>query len=83
MLDVGERFPDDCHRLVRDMSVGSPVWEALYHRGRNASEGRNASHEHWNLKRVLVHVRLVASQNFFPSQTRADMLNYLLDFRQK
>jgi hypothetical protein len=55
ILNVGERFPDDSLRLVRDLPVGSSVWKALYHRARNASEGRNATYEHWDLKRLPVY----------------------------
>jgi hypothetical protein len=41
--------------LVRDVPVGSPAWKALYHRARNASEGRNATYEDWDLKRMPVY----------------------------
>jgi hypothetical protein len=30
------------------------MWKALYHRPRNASEGRNAAFEKWGLKRLSV-----------------------------
>jgi hypothetical protein len=55
ILNVGERFPDGSLRLVRDVPVDSPAWKALYHRARNASEGRNATHESWGLKRMSVY----------------------------
>jgi hypothetical protein len=55
ILNVGERFPDGSLRLVRDVPVDSPAWKALYHRARNASEGRNATYEHWDLKRMPVY----------------------------
>lgn len=53
------QIPTRCWRRtfqkVRDVPVGSPVWKALYHRARNASEGRNATYEHWDLKRLPVY----------------------------
>jgi hypothetical protein len=55
ILNVGERFPNGSLRLVRDVPVGSPAWKALYHRARNASEGRNATYESWGLKRMPVY----------------------------
>ena len=55
ILNVGERFLDGSIRLVRDLPVGSPTWKALYHRGRNAVEGRNATIEDWHLKRLSVY----------------------------
>jgi hypothetical protein len=55
ILNVGERFSDHSLRLVRDLPVGSPAWKALYHRARNASEGRNATYEDWDLKRMPVY----------------------------
>lgn len=55
ILNVGERFPDGSLRLVRDLPVGSSAWKALYHRARNASEGRNATYEYWGLKRLPVY----------------------------
>ncbi len=53
--NVGERFADGSIRLVRDVLVGSPAWKQLYHRPRNASEGRNATFEYWDLKRLPVY----------------------------
>ena len=54
ILNVGERFADGSIRLVRDVLVGSPLWKELYHRPRNASEGRNAVMEKWGMKRLSV-----------------------------
>ena len=54
ILNLGERFPDDSIRLARDLPVGSPTWKALYHRARNAVEGRNATFEAWGFKRMSV-----------------------------
>ena len=68
ILNVGERFLDGSLRLVRDVPVGSPAWKALYHRARNASEGRNATYEHWDLKRLPVY-----------GLCRAKALSYLAD----
>jgi hypothetical protein len=34
--------------------MGSPTWKALYHRARNAVEGRNATFEDWGFKRMPV-----------------------------
>ena len=42
-------------RLLRDLPVGGPTWKALYHRARNAVEGRNATFESWGLKRLPVY----------------------------
>ncbi len=42
-------------RLVRDISVGTPAWKRIYHRARNAVEGRNAAFEEWGLKRLSVY----------------------------
>lgn len=54
LINVGERFADGSIRLVRDVRVGSAAWKELYHRPRNASEGRNAFLEKWGLKRLSV-----------------------------
>jgi hypothetical protein len=54
VIHVAERFADASIRLVRDLPLGSPTWKALYRRGRNAVEGRNATLEGWGLKRVPV-----------------------------
>jgi hypothetical protein len=55
ILNLGERFTDGSIRLVRDLPVGSPSWKALYHRARNAVEGRNATFEAWGFKRLPVY----------------------------
>jgi hypothetical protein len=52
---VGQRFADGSIRLVRDVPVGTPTWKRLYHRARNASEGRNATLEGWGFKRLPVY----------------------------
>jgi len=54
ILNVGECFADASIRLVRDLPFGSPTWKALYHRARNAVEGRNATFEDWGFKRLPV-----------------------------
>jgi hypothetical protein len=41
--------------LVRDLPVGTPAWNRIYHRARNASEGRNASLQQWGFKRLPVY----------------------------
>lgn len=55
IINIGERFPDGSIRLVRDVPVGTPTWKRLYHRGRNAVEGRNAILESWGFKRMPVY----------------------------
>jgi hypothetical protein len=55
VINVGERFADASIRLVRDIPFGSPSWKALYHRARNAVEGRNATFEDWGFKRMPVY----------------------------
>ncbi len=54
IVNLAERFPDGSIRLVRDVPVGSSTWKALYHRARNAVEGRNATFEAWGFKRMPV-----------------------------
>src|SRR5512136_2172437 len=54
ILNIADRFPDGSMRLVRDVPVGTPTWKELYHRARNAVEGRNAAFEEWHLKRMPV-----------------------------
>jgi hypothetical protein len=54
IINLGERFPDGSIRLARDLPVGSPTWKKLYHRARNAVEGRNATFEAWGFKRLPV-----------------------------
>jgi hypothetical protein len=58
ILNVAERFPDGSLRLVRDVPVGSSAWKSLYHRARNASEGRNATCQRADLKRLPVYGQL-------------------------
>jgi len=55
IFNLAERFPDGSLRLARDLPVGSPSWKRLYHRARNAVEGRNATLEAWGLKRLPVY----------------------------
>lgn len=55
IINVGERFENGSMRLVRDIPVGTPAWKRIYHRARNAVEGRNAAFEKWNLKRMPVY----------------------------
>jgi hypothetical protein len=55
ILNLGQRFADHSIRLVRDIPVGTPAWKRLYHRARNAVEGRNAAFERWRLKRLPVY----------------------------
>ena len=55
IVNLGERFADGSIRLVRDVPVGSSSWKALYHRARNAVEGRNATFEAWGFKRLPVY----------------------------
>lgn len=69
ILNVGERFPDRSTRLVRDVPVGTAAWKTLYHRARNASEGRNAAHEHWDLKRLPVYGQYRAKAFSFLTET--------------
>jgi hypothetical protein len=54
IINVGECFTDGSTRLVRDIPFGSSTWKALYHRARNAVEGRNATFEAWGFKRLPV-----------------------------
>jgi len=55
IVNLAERFPDGSIRLVRDILVGSSTWKSLYHRARNAVEGRNATFEAWGFKRLPVY----------------------------
>jgi hypothetical protein len=73
VVNLGERFPDGSIRLARDIPVGSPTWKALYHRGRNAVEGRNATFEAWGFKRLPVYGLLRVTAFIF----LADVLNNL------
>jgi hypothetical protein len=73
ILNLGERFPDRSLRLVRDVPVGSPLWKELYHRPRNASEGRNATFEDWGLKRMPVYGLCRAKAFSFLADTWASL----------
>ena len=53
--NIAERFSDGSIRLVRDLPVDSSAWKRLYHRGRNAVEGRNSIMEAWGFKRMPVY----------------------------
>lgn len=53
--NIAERFADGSLRLVRDVPFGSQRWKQLYHRARNAVEGRNAFLERAGLKRLPVY----------------------------
>jgi len=53
IINVAERFSDGSTRLARDVPVGSRSWKKLYHRARNAVEGRNATFKRWELKRLI------------------------------
>jgi hypothetical protein len=55
IVNLGARFLDGSIRLVRDIPVGSSTWKAIYHRARNAVEGRNATFEAWGFKRMPVY----------------------------
>ena len=55
VINVSERFKDGSIRLVRDIPVGTPAWKRIYHRARNAVEGRNSTFERWGLKRLPVY----------------------------
>jgi len=55
LINVDERFKDGSIRLVRDIPVGTPAWKRIYHRARNASEGRHSILERWGLKRLPVY----------------------------
>jgi hypothetical protein len=54
LINVGECFADASIRLVRDLPFGNHTWKALYHRARNAVEGRNATFQAWGFKRMPV-----------------------------
>ncbi len=53
--DIGMAFGDGSTRLVRDVPYGSPLWDRLYGRGRNAAEERNSQFEKLGLKRMPVY----------------------------
>ena len=53
-INAGERFADASIHLVCDIPMDSLTWKVLYHRARNAVEGRNATLEDWGFKRMPV-----------------------------
>jgi hypothetical protein len=55
IVNVGERFSDGSMRLVRDVPVGTGEWKRLYHRARNAVEGRHSSLEGRGCKHMSVY----------------------------
>jgi hypothetical protein len=56
LINVSECFKlDGSLRLVRDVPFGTPAWKRLYHRARNASEGRNSAFERWHIKQLSVY----------------------------
>lgn len=71
--NVGERFADGSIRLVRDLPVGTPAWERIYHRARNASEGRHATLEGWGLKRLPVYGHLRGKALIFQADVWANL----------
>lgn len=71
--NLGERFADGSLRLVRDVPVGTPAWERIYHRARNASEGRHAILEGWGLKRLPVYGNLRGKALIFQADVWANL----------
>jgi hypothetical protein len=55
IINVGKSFPDGSSRLARDVLFSSSAWKRIYHRARNAVEGRNAAFQKWGLKRMPVY----------------------------
>jgi hypothetical protein len=55
IINVEDHFDDGSIRLVRDIPVDTPAWKRIYHRARNAVEGRNAAFEKWGLKRLPIY----------------------------
>ena len=55
IVNIAETFANGSIRLVRDLPVGTPTWNRLYRRARNAVEDRNADLEAWHLKRLPVY----------------------------
>jgi hypothetical protein len=68
VINVAERFADGSIRLVRDLPFQSATWKRLYQQVRNAVEGRNATFQRWNLKRLPVY-----------GQARGKAFNFLAD----
>jgi hypothetical protein len=58
IVDVAACFADGSIRLVRDLAVGTPQWQRIYHRARNASESRHSTLERWGFKRLAVYGEL-------------------------
>jgi len=50
IVNVDERFKNTSS--IRLVPVGTRAWNRLYHRARNAVEGRNATFQAWGLKRL-------------------------------
>jgi hypothetical protein len=71
--NLGERFADGSIRLARDLPVGTPAWERLYHRARNASESRHAILEGWGLKRLPVYGNLRGKALIFQADVWANL----------
>lgn len=71
--NIAERFKDGSIRLVRDIPVGSPSWKKLYHRGRNAAEGRNAIMEGWGFKRMRVYGKERVKATIFQADVWANL----------
>ena len=69
IINVGQRFADGSIRLVRDIPVGTPTWKRLYHRARNAAEGRNSTFELWDLKHLPVYGHLRGKATVFLADT--------------
>ncbi len=74
ILNVGECFGDGSRRLVRDVAYGSTLWEQLYHRARNASESRNATCQHLDLKRLPVYGQSRGKALIFLADTWSNLL---------
>jgi hypothetical protein len=71
--NIAERFPDGSIRLVRDVPVGSSTWKRLYHRGRNAVEGRNSTMEAWGFKRMSVYGKERVKATIFQADVWANL----------
>lgn len=74
IINVGKTFADGSLRLVRDVPYGSTTWKALYRRGRNAAEGRNARLEEWGLKRLPVFGQPRSQATIFLADLWANLL---------
>jgi hypothetical protein len=83
ILNIGFFFPSDqsC-RLVRDVAVSSHSWKLLYHRARNASEGRNATFQHWGLKRLPVYGEPRSKAVIFLADTWSNLTTLARLFRE-